>query len=414
MESLTIVQWAVMAMFALNVLVVLLTVVVKTARTVRLTWYRKHFERIEPAIENYVITGEDQPELEALRPWQQDLFVSRLIVERMALVRGSGKECLRRLAEHLGMVDRYLKDLNSRRRWRRARAAENLGYFGGERSISPLGKLLADPDETVRAVAARALARIGTPEAAEILARTLDDPSELTRLRVAENLERIGRPAVEPLIAALERARGTQEHRLLHGATQAAQVLARLRAPEARPVLGVAALGGDSVDLRAATTFALGKIGNPDDIDKLLAAAGDDGWPVRAQAASSLGMIGDISTIPTLERLTLDEEWWVRLNASRALANMGPAGERALARLLESEDRFARDRAAATLEERGITRQVVTELTAPGERGESARAMIRAMVRAGTIRYLESLARTLPDESARAALRQTMVEARES
>lgn len=102
--------------------------------------------------------------------------------------------------------------------------------------------------------------------------------------------------------------------------------------------------------------------------------------------------------IPTLQKLTIDREWWVRLNASRALANMGPAGERALARVLEGEDRFARDRAAATLEERGITQRAVGELSTPGENGESARAMIRAMVRAGAARYLARLARTLPEE----------------
>ena len=403
MQLTGIVYWAIAILFVLNVSIVLLTVGVKAARTLRIGWYKRHLRRIEPAVENYIITGEDQPELEALRPWQKDVFVSRLMVERMALVRGSGQDHLKRLAEHLGLVDRYLKDLDSRRRWRRARAAETLGYFGGERSIRPLGKLLADPDETVRTVAARALARIGTEEAAEILAKTLNDPSELTRLRVAENLERIGPPSVGPLMGVLENARGAEEHRLLHGATQAAQVLGELRAQEARKALGRAALEGNSFDLRARATFALGKIGDPDDLDNLLAAAEDEEWPVRAQAASSLGMIGDVSTIPTLRKLTLDREWWVRMNASRALANMGPAGERALARLLESEDRFARDRAAATLEERGIIRRVVGDLTAPGERGESARAMIRAMVKAGAVQYLERLARTLPDEGARRA-----------
>jgi hypothetical protein len=92
---------------------------------------------------------------------------------------------------------------------------------------------------------------------------------------------------------------------------------------------------------------------------------------------------------------------------------MGPAGERALAEILEGEDRFARDRAAATLEERGITRRVVEELNLPGDKGESARAMIRAMVRAGANQYLERLARTLPDEGVRDALQRTMREARE-
>jgi hypothetical protein len=124
-------------------------------------------------------------------------------------------------------------------------------------------------------------------------------------------------------------------------------------------------------------------------------------------------MIGDVSTIPTLKKLTVDSEWWVRLNASRALANIGPSGERALAEILEGEDDFARDRAAATLEERGIVRRAVEELEAPGERGAGARALVSAMVRAGAVRYLQRLANTLPDEAGRAALTRTMAEASE-
>ena len=99
-------------------------------------------------------------------------------------------------------------------------------------------------------------------------------------------------------------------------------------------------------------------------------ATEDEDWPVRAQTANALGMIGDLSTIPTLQKLTVGKEWWVRLNASRALANIGPAGERALtAEILEGDDHFARERAAATLEERGIVRRAVDELEAPGEGG---------------------------------------------
>jgi HEAT repeat protein len=156
-------------------------------------------------------------------------------------------------------------------------------------------------------------------------------------------------------------------------------------------------LEGQLTDLRAQATLALGKIGNPEDVPALQEAAGDGEWPVRAQAANALEMIGDVSTIPALQELTLDREWWVRLNASRALANLGPEGERALARVLEGADRYARDRAVATLEERGVTRRVVGELAQPGEKGEGAKAMIGAMIRAGSTKYLTRLANTMPD-----------------
>ncbi len=262
-------------------------------------------------------------------------------------------------------------------------------------------------------MAARALARIGAPEAVEALARTLNDSSELTRLRMAENLERVGSPSIEPLIQVLEDERDAGAGQL-YGSIQAAQVLGQLRAREARNVLGRSIHSEKSVDLRAKSALALGKIGDPDDIPKLIEAAEDEAWPVKAQAASALGMIGEVSSIPVLKELTVDPEWWVRLNASRSLANMGPAGERALADILENEDRYARDRAAATLEERGITLRAVEELILPGDRGESARAMIQGMVHAGAVRYLERLARTLPDENIRLTLQTTMVEARES
>jgi hypothetical protein len=88
MQVAGIVYWAVVILLVLNVSIVLLTVGVKAVRTIKVGWYKRHFRRIEPAVEDYIITGKDQPELEALRPWQKDVFVSRLIVERMALVRG--------------------------------------------------------------------------------------------------------------------------------------------------------------------------------------------------------------------------------------------------------------------------------------------------------------------------------------
>src|SRR5690606_16196038 len=137
----------------------------------------------------------------------------------------------------LGLVDRYLAELSSRNRWRRARAAENLGYLGGPEVVGPLSGLLSDGDETVRAVAARALARIGTQEAARSLVHSLGDPSDLTRLRVAETLERLGPLAVAPLI---ERLRSGEEG----ASAMAARILGNLRAREAAPALLQAARDG--------------------------------------------------------------------------------------------------------------------------------------------------------------------------
>jgi HEAT repeat protein len=407
MDSLRFVELATVAMAGLIALMVIITLGVKAARYLKVSWYKRHFRRIEPALENFVLTGEDQPELSLLPPWQRDLFLSRLIIERMILLQGIGREYLMRLAREMGLVDRYLGAPHSRRRWRRARAAESLGYFGGEEAVGPLGELLSDEDETIQAVAARALARIGSDEAVRLLARTLDDPSELTRLRVAENLERVGHPAVKPLMDLLENAESLGVEQL-HGPVMAARVLGNLRAAEAREVLRGAARNDREDDLRAQATLTLGKIGDPEDVPTLLESARDESWPVQAQAANALGMIGEVSTVPTLKKLATDEEWWVRLNAAKALANIGPEGEKALLELLQEDDRYARERAAATLEARGVTRRMVRQLAAPGRRGERARIVVGAVAGSGVTKYLRGLAETLPDGEERRILRQML------
>jgi HEAT repeat protein len=384
-------------MVVLNVLMAALTVGTKALRAVRRRRTKSSTHKLESALDNSLINGEAHSDLLNLNDREMDLLAI-LMVEYLSVLSGAEKDRLVSLADEAGLVRSYFARLASRKRWTKARAAENLGYFGGPAAVAPLTPLLGHLDETVRAVAARALAHIGTEEAARSLAETLNDPSELTRLRMAENLERIGTLAVEPLIETLEGGAAGQARVL------AARILGYLRAAEARPALKRAMLEGELTDLRAQATLSLGKIGNPEDVPALQEAATDEEWPVRAQAANALEMIGDVSTIPALQELTVDREWWVRLNASRALANIGPEGERALAQVLEGADRYARDRAVATLEERGVTRRVAGELAQPGEKGEAARAMVGAMIRAGATRYLTRLARTMPEGPERRTL----------
>jgi len=407
MDSLRFVELATVAMAGLVVLMAITTVGVKVVRYLKVSWYKRHYRRIEPALENYILTGEDQPELSRLRPWQRDLFLSRLIIERMSLLRGAGREYLMQLAKELGLVDRYLRTLRSRRRWRRARAAESLGYFGGEQAVEPLVELLSDEDETIRAVAARALARIGSDRAVQLLAQTLDNPSDLTRLRVAENLERLGNRSVKPLSGELLSLE-------THGALTAAEVLGNLRDSAARPALSSALLYTRDEDVKAQATLALGKIGDPADIPLILQSAKSPSWPVRAQAANALGLIGEVSTIPVLEEMATDQEWWVRLNATKALANMGPEGEKTLLELLLGDDLYARDRAAATLESRGVTRRMVRQLVAPGRKGKRARTVIDTLIRSGVTKHLRGLLDTLPDGEERRILSQMLNEEGES
>ncbi len=402
MKSLELVEIAFAVMLGLNVLAVLLTIGNRTARSVKQRRMEARSQRVYAILDEFLATGQVRRRLRRLRPREMDALATA-IVEYLKVLRGSEQERILRLAAGVGLVERYISMLRSSRRWDRARAGEYLGFLGGPPAAGPLSELLSDEDETVRAVGARALARIGTPEAAQALAGTLRDPSELTRLRVAENLERVGVAAVGPLVETL-----SGEDR--RSPILAARVLGNLRTSEGGPALEEIVRGDRETDLRAQATLSLGKIGDPDYVPTLLDAAGDEDWPVRAQAANALRMIGDVSAIPTLKELATDREWWVRLNAARALVNLGTVGEYALVDVLEGEDRFARHRAAATLEAQGITQRLVEELAATGDIGERSRRAIRALIKAGSTKHLRRILQTMPEGEEQNTLRRMLMQ----
>lgn len=406
MQGPELVVIAIFLMLVLNILIVLATITIKILRNIERNRVRKLREHLEPSLYDYLVTGEVSPILRQVKN-RNKAILSDMIVEFLKSLRGSESQRMTELARELGLTARDFSRLRSRDRWQRAKAAENLGFYGGPEAAGPVSNLLEEEDETVRAVASRSLSRIGTSEAANNLATHLKSRSELTSLRMAENLERIGSLAVEPLVELVGSDREKERRAQVH----AARILGNLRVKEASPALKQTIYNHWNMDLRAQATLALGKIGNPEDIPAVVEATGDSAWPVRAQAANTLGMIGEVSAVPVLENLMTDEEWWVRLNASRALSYIGPEGEKALVRTLESSDHFARERAAATLEEQGIVLRLVSELVEDGD-AEYAEKVIHSVIRIGATRYLDRLSRTLPSKAGRQKLHEMLAETR--
>lgn len=384
-------QWTMVLMAALIIVMIAVTVSLKLLRTAFERWHQANRQKLEPALEEFVATGGKQPALHAAGVSTLNRFLAPLMIERMTYLRGAGRQHMVQLAGELGIVSKCRSDLDSRNRWRRARAAERLGHFGSAADVEPLGKLLGDEDETVRAVAARSLAKLATPQAVELLVQTLDNPSELMRLRIAENLDRVGPAAVPYLVQLLEDAVQPGGQTAVHGPALAARVLGQIRSYEARPALRNATIKGNTPDIRAQAARALGRIGNPDDVQLLLECARDDEWQVRTQAAHALGYVGDISAIPALKQLVTDRVWWVRAAAGRALAGMGTGGEDALLELLAADDEYGRHRAAAALEASGATARFARELAGQGRRSTRAREAVAAIVQTGATRHLTDL-----------------------
>lgn len=96
--------------------------------------------------------------------------------------------------------------------------------------------------------------------------------------------------------------------------------------------------------------YDLGDILDEDYFNKIAALEKDDEWEVRAFLAKFLENIKTNEAITILARLIKDSNWYVRNNAAIALVNQGESGLKSLVGLLDSKDRFARDKSREVIQ----------------------------------------------------------------
>ena len=263
--------------------------------------------------------------------------------------------------EQAGVVSRLLKNAKSRLKWTRAHALRILGVLKLPHSVPALLAALEDKDPDVRNVAARSLGRMKLQTAEEALIGLLGR-DQFVSARIAAICIEMG-PRTAPLLIKTTRE-GSPKARFW-----AAKILGEIRDPRAMRALCDALLDPDP-EVRSAATWALGQIGDPASAALVASMLRDLVWYVRAHAAESLGKIGVSQYVPALAGALCDRSWWVRKNALDALVRMGEASKPMLFRVLDSEDRFARECAAEGLASLGVKDVPdVSRLAAAGRRG---------------------------------------------
>lgn len=282
-------------------------------------------------------------------------LVEEILLGAARIVKGDTRDRITAALEGHGSVQEAIGALRSRRRWKRADSAENLGLMRSREAVEPLVALLNDPEPEVRIRAARALGIIRGTTSIRPLVRALADPSRWSAIRVAEILINVGAEAVDELLPAYETLPR-------HARLSALDVLGRIRSLRAIGLMKTC-LEDPDPDIRARAAHGLGLIGDSGAAPDLIKALADVEWPVRAMAAKGLGRIGNPAAIPHLRGAMQDRQWWVRANSGEALRSLGPAGKEALTDMLSSEDPFARHMAVSQLEEGRIIEQYVSDLT---------------------------------------------------
>ena len=251
-----------------------------------------------------------------------------------------------RALEEQGVVARTIRDATSPLKWTRAHALRVLGEIKVPASVPVVLQALDDRDPDVRNVAARALGRMKLQAAEEALVGLLGKHEQSVSARIAAMCIEMGTRAAPLLIRTLEE--GTPKARFW-----AARILGEIKEGRATHSLGEA-LHDAEPDVRSAAAWALGAIAEPTASTIVESALRDPVWYVRAHAAEALGNMGDPAMVALLGEALGDRSWWVRKNALDALVSLGDAARPALARALESDDRFARDCAIEALTVLGV------------------------------------------------------------
>ncbi len=331
----------VLTLYAAGAVLVVLSIAVGRLQVRREALRRQAVMRLRGPFEAYVLTGEQ------MTAEYSHKALLDLALRYADVIRGTEADRIVELLESEGIVDKLLRDLGSRKAWRRAAAADCLGRLRLQRAVPALIEAINDPSEDVRTVAARSLALIGDASAIPSLARALRDPSRWSLSLIAENLMTIGPGVVSPLLELLD----DDDHNVR---VAVVRVLGEIRDPRATPALVGILLKDENLNLRAQAALALGKLSGEAAESALLVAIRDEHWEVRSQAAKALGRLGNPSLAPAIAAAMPDSSWWVRLNSAESLARLGEQGRDQLAQLTGHADPYVREQAAAMLEIYGL------------------------------------------------------------
>ncbi len=273
-------------------------------------------------------------------------YLEALAAGLASKLRGADRAALVTLLERRGTLVRTRSRTRSVSPIRRLRAIEMLGGLGAVSAVDDLVARLDDPDGEVGRSAVRALGRAGSPDSVPALLALLDDDASGMPVHyITLALLRVG-PAGAPQLESALLTHGPR------GREAAANVLGWLSETASLAALR-AALGDPEPTVRAAAVEALGRIGMPDAVEKMIELL-DDAQPehVREMTVIALGRLGEPQAVPALAGALGGSHRMNRL-AAEALNRLGHRGRDVLAsnaHLAEVRELLPADSGEAKLE----------------------------------------------------------------
>lgn len=242
---------------------------------------------------------------------------------------------LQRIARELDLAHRLQARLAHGGLHDRVVALVALGHLRDPASFDRIARHLGDRSAIVSLSAARALMLVDARRAVAMFVPQIVHRQDWSQSGVAAILKEAGPDAVShELGEATLQANADVAPRLVRFL---ADVSPEAAAPVIRRILRT------SQDEHLLST-CLQVVHEADDLPLVREMLGRERWHVRMHAASALGRIGVPDDEQRLLPLLSDAQWWVRYRAAQALARLPSVGDVELARIrAEQTDRFACD-----------------------------------------------------------------------
>lgn len=259
--------------------------------------------------------GDEHVELPPLSRREAAVF-AELLGRLSRSLAGDSRARIAAFFEETGQVHAMIRQLRSRRGWRRATAAYAVGNMASAAAVPALLAALQDRERDVRAAATLSLGRLAAADAVAPLIEAL-----VVR-RVPAGTA--GHALLSIGTAALHQLRGLVRHSDSHVRAAAAQLLGLLGDPsDARLV--ETSLRDTAAEVRGEAARALGSLGARGAAASLEAALDDRVPAVRAAAAEALGRVGGRNAVDKLVAVASHDRFEAARAAAKALAALDPA-----------------------------------------------------------------------------------------
>ena len=272
-------------------------------------------------------------------------MLENLLLKYTESVVGREKHRLTRIFDHC-LRERVLKDIHSRRVYRRLKSTRPFVIFSRTKDIPQIIRLLKDKPN-IRLAALNALGNISTKSILFQILKSFENKSHFLLREYLNILYGLGEKSEAFIRSSLKREVSVDNLIVL------IELIGAIPLPSLwREILTFSNHPNKEIRIRIAR--ALGNLNLPvhEIIDALIKFCSDDAWEVQAQAIRSLGKLRYQKAHDYIAKFLFSPFWYCRLNAGYALVNLGALGIQRLKKVAkQTNDKYAADMALMILNE---------------------------------------------------------------